>query len=87
MSEENENPVTFEPSEGAGKYVIVFDPLDGSSNIDVNVGGGTIFSILRRSARPTGGSSPEAALQPGVKQVAAGYVMYGSSTILVYTAG
>ncbi len=63
---------------------MVFDPLDGSSNIDVNVCVGTIFSILRR---PDGAHGEAAVLQSGWKQVAAGYVVYGSSTIFVYTAG
>ena len=66
---------------------MVFDPLDGSSNIDVNVSVGTMFSILRRSGVPMNGDPLKAALQPGYKQVAAGYVVYGSSTIFVYTAG
>jgi len=83
VSEENEQPVTIDRSE-SGKYIIVFDPLDGSSNIDVNVSVGTIFSILRR---PEGTHGEAAVLQPGWKQVAAGYVVYGSSTIFVYTAG
>jgi len=83
VSEENEEPVTIDHT-GSGKYIIVFDPLDGSSNIDVNVSVGTIFSILRRT---DGASAEKAALQPGVKQLAAGYVVYGSSTIFVYTAG
>jgi len=83
VSEENEEPVTIDHT-GTGKYIIVFDPLDGSSNIDVNVSVGTIFSILRRT---DGASAEKAALQPGVKQLAAGYVVYGSSTIFVYTAG
>ena len=83
VSEENEQPVTIDRSED-GKYIIVFDPLDGSSNIDVNVSVGTIFSILRR---PEGTHGVAAVLQPGWKQVAAGYVVYGSSTIFVYTAG
>ena len=84
-SEENEHPVASNLS-STGKYVVVFDPLDGSSNIDVNVSVGTTFSIL---ARPDGLSVDPAAdvLQPGYKQLAAGYVVYGSSTILVYTAG
>jgi fructose-1,6-bisphosphatase I len=83
VSEENEQPVTIDHT-ATGKYIVVFDPLDGSSNIDVNVSVGTIFSILRR----TDGEHGEAAvLQPGYKQVAAGYVVYGSSTIFVYTAG
>ena len=81
ISEENEKPVEFDrPGDGA-KYVVVFHPLDGSSNIDVNVSVGTTFSILRRTPGGRG------ALQPGHRQVAAGYVVYGSSTILVYTAG
>lgn len=83
VSEENEQPVTIDRSE-TGKYIVVFDPLDGSSNIDVNVSVGTIFSILRR---PDGVHGEAAVLQPGWKQVAAGYVVYGSSTIFVYTAG
>ena len=87
VSEENEAPVTFDRTGGAGKYVIVFDPLDGSSNIDVNVSVGTIFSVLRRPDGLRGGDPASAVLQPGTKQVAAGYVVYGSSTILIYTAG
>jgi len=83
VSEENEQPVTIDRSE-TGKYVVVFDPLDGSSNIDVNVSVGTIFSIMRR---PENVGGVAAALQPGWKQVAAGYVVYGSSSIFVYTAG
>jgi fructose-1,6-bisphosphatase I len=87
-SEENEEPVIVERDRRHGKYVVVFDPLDGSSNIDVNVSVGTIFSILRRPADPTGARDPNAdVLQPGVKQVAAGYVVYGSSCMLVYTTG
>jgi fructose-1,6-bisphosphatase I len=69
-----------------GEYVVVYDPLDGSSNIDVNVSIGSIFSILKRKT-----TNPEATiedfLQPGTEQVCAGYVIYGSSTMLVYTAG
>ncbi|MEO6146826.1 MAG: class 1 fructose-bisphosphatase [Sulfuriferula sp.] len=69
-----------------GKYLLVFDPLDGSSNVDVNISVGTIFSILRC---PGEGDSPtaESFLQPGTKQVAAGYALYGSSTMLVLTTG
>lgn len=69
-----------------GKYLLVFDPLDGSSNVDVNISVGTIFSILRC---PGEGDAPtaESFLQPGVKQVAAGYALYGSSTMLVLTTG
>ncbi len=70
------------------KYVLLFDPLDGSSNIDANVSIGTIFSIYKRIT-PNDGSpgTLEDCLQPGDKQVAAGYIVYGSSTIFVYTAG
>jgi fructose-1,6-bisphosphatase I len=86
VSEEDEEPVTFDRSVETGKYVIVFDPLDGSSNIDVNVNVGTIFSILRKL--PSDTSDLQASiLQPGHTQVAAGYVVYGPSTVLVYTTG
>ena len=84
VSEEDEEPVTFDRSPEKGKYIVIFDPLDGSSNIDVNVNVGTIFSIHKRL--PT--DSLEASiLQQGTKQVAAGYVVYGPSTVLVYTTG
>ncbi len=86
VSEENEQPVTFNRDPETGKYIVVFDPLDGSSNIDVNVNVGTIFSILRRLP-PADGSLESSLLQPGVRQVAAGYVLYGPSTVLVYTTG
>jgi len=85
-SEENDEHITFDhPISRSGKYVVAMDPLDGSSNIDVNVSIGTIFSIYRRL-------DPEKVtlddfLQPGNQQVAAGYVVYGSSTMLVYTTG
>src|SRR5688500_5796493 len=69
-----------------GKYCLLFDPLDGSSNIDVNVPVGTIFSVVRKITRGTRGEM-EDMLQPGRRQVAAGYVIYGSSTMLVYTTG
>ncbi|MGQ0642181.1 MAG: class 1 fructose-bisphosphatase [Gemmatimonadaceae bacterium] len=69
-----------------GKYVLLFDPLDGSSNIDVNVPVGTIFSVMRKITRGVRGEM-EDMLQPGRRQVAAGYVIYGSSTMLVYTTG
>ena len=84
VSEEDEEPVTFERELDKGKYVIVFDPLDGSSNIDVNVNVGTIFSVHRRRAE---GELMESILQAGTEQVAAGYVVYGPSTVLVYTTG
>jgi fructose-1,6-bisphosphatase I len=86
-SEENEQPLLAHGGSPNAKYIVVFDPLDGSSNIDVNVSVGTTFSILRRT-RPL--DKPVAAaevLQPGNKQVAAGYVLYGSSTMLVYSSG
>lgn len=87
-SEENADPVIVERDRKHGKHVVVFDPLDGSSNIDVNVSVGTIFSILRREPDPTGTRDVLAdVLQPGYQQVAAGYVVYGSSTMLVYSAG
>lgn len=87
-SEENDNFVAFESEMSKkGKYVVLFDPLDGSSNIDVNVSIGTIFSIFRRTS-PIGELANEAdMLQKGSEQVAAGYVLYGSSTMLVYTTG
>jgi fructose-1,6-bisphosphatase I len=87
-SEENDEFVAFS-SETAqkGNYVVLFDPLDGSSNIDVNVSIGTIFSIYRRIS-PNGTPATLAdMLQTGDHQVAAGYVLYGSSTILVYSTG
>lgn len=85
VSEENEEPVTFDRAPETGKYIVIFDPLDGSSNIDVNVSIGTIFSVLRC---PEGVTPDEQAfLQPGSKQVAAGFAVYGPSTILVLTVG
>lgn len=84
VSEENDEPVTFNRAPETGRYIIVFDPLDGSSNIDVNVNVGTIFSILRRAENE---DLEKAVLQPGYRQVAAGYVLYGPSTVMVYTAG
>ena len=86
VSEEDEEPVTFNRDPETGKYIIVFDPLDGSSNIDVNVNVGTIFSVLRRLP-PEHGTLDESVLQQGLRQVAAGYVVYGPSTVLVYTTG
>ncbi|HTQ39221.1 MAG TPA: class 1 fructose-bisphosphatase [Pirellulales bacterium] len=86
-SEENDDPVMFEGRAESGKYIVVVDPLDGSSNIDVNVGVGTIFSILLQSPIVSRDHPHAAVLQPGVRQIAAGYVVYGSSTILVYTSG
>ena len=83
-SEEAEHPLFLAPHEARGPYVVLFDPLDGSSNIDVGITIGTIFSIYRAL-------SPDATLsdllQSGSRQVAAGYALYGSSTLFVYTAG
>ena len=69
------------------KYIVCMDPLDGSSNIDVNVSIGTIFSIYRRKSEIGTPSTEEDFVQPGTDQVAAGYILYGSSTMLVYTTG
>lgn len=85
ISEENEGVVRLN-NEG-GKYIIYLDPLDGSSNSDVNVSIGSIFSIYLRPTRHDGKLREEDALQEGVRQVAAGYVLYGSSTIMAYTTG
>ena len=86
-SEEEEGIIEIPPQFKCGKYVLLFDPLDGSSNIDVNVPVGTIFSVLRRVTPGTGQGTVTDMLQPGVMQVAAGYVIYGSSTMMVYTTG
>jgi fructose-1,6-bisphosphatase I len=85
-SEEMDDPLPIPAMYPKGKYLILFDPLDGSSNIDVNVSVGTIFSILRA---PEGCENPtlEDYLQPGVKQVCAGYAVYGPATMLVLTSG
>ncbi len=87
-SEEEEQFVKFEETKNLeGKYVVLIDPLDGSSNIDVNVSVGTIFSIYRRVSPVGSHVTEEDFLQPGHKQIAAGYVIYGSSTMLVYSSG
>ncbi len=87
-SEEDDNPIVVDRDREHGKYVVVFDPLDGSSNIDVNVSVGTIFSILPREPDPAGTREPlKDVLQPGRRQLAAGYIVYGSSTMIVYTTG
>ncbi len=86
-SEENEGLITYNNATSQkGKYVVAMDPLDGSSNIEVNVPIGTIWSIYRRISE-SGPGTIEDVLQEGVKQVAAGYLIYGSSTMLVYTTG
>ncbi len=85
-SEEAETIIPVPDNYPVGKYVVLYDPLDGSSNIDVNGAVGTIFSIYRRVSLEGRGSLADV-LQPGCKQVSAGYVIYGSSTMLVYTTG
>jgi fructose-1,6-bisphosphatase I len=86
VSEEAAEPIVPGPEHPRGHYVVLFDPLDGSSNIDINITIGTIFSIHRKVS--TGAESTMAdLLQPGDRQVAAGYVVYGSSTMFVYTTG
>jgi fructose-1,6-bisphosphatase I len=85
-SEESEDIIPIPEKFKAGEYVVIFDPLDGSSNIDVNVSIGTIFSIHRKKSKGERGVL-EDCLQAGSEQVAAGYVLYGSSTMLVYTSG
>lgn len=86
-SEEEEDVIPIPDAFPKGKYVLVFDPLDGSSNIDVNVSLGTIFGIYRRLSPDEGPTSLDDILQPGRNLVAAGYIVYGSSTMLVYTTG
>jgi fructose-1,6-bisphosphatase I len=85
-SEETKDLIPIPAEFEVGKYTLAFDPLDGSSNIDANVNVGTIFSAHRR-VTPSGRGTEKDLLQSGRKQVAAGYVMYGSSTMLVYTTG
>jgi fructose-1,6-bisphosphatase I len=85
-SEENADTIPIPSRYPKGKYVLIFDPLDGSSNIDVNVTIGTIFSIHRKRSDEEDGVLSDV-LQPGHKQVAAGYFIYGSSTMMVYTTG
>ena len=85
-SEENEGTI-IPPKNESGKYVLLFDPLDGSSNIDVNVSVGTIFSIYRLTGDDPSKADINDCLQKGSQQVAAGYVIYGSSVVMVYTTG
>src|SRR5262245_46765191 len=87
VSEEAEEPHLIKETGESGKYIVLFDPLDGSSNINANVSIGTIFSILARDPKVDSTDVLAHVLQPGHKQVAAGYVVYGSSTVLAYTAG
>ncbi len=88
-SEENDDFIIIpgKKKDNRNKYVVLMDPLDGSSNIDVNVSVGTIFSIYRRVSEIGTPVTKEDFLQPGNKQVAAGYIIYGTSTMLVYTTG
>jgi fructose-1,6-bisphosphatase I len=84
-SEEDDEPRVLLEAEKGGKYIVMFDPLDGSSNIDTCVPVGTIFTVLRNP--PEIASTEKSVLQPGTEQIAAGYVLYGSSTVLVLTTG
>lgn len=88
-SEEEDDFITIKGQNATNenKYVVLIDPLDGSSNIDVNVSVGTIFSVYRRVTEPGTPVELRDFLQPGIKQVAAGYIVYGTSTMLVYTTG
>jgi fructose-1,6-bisphosphatase I len=86
VSEEHEDLIDIPPHYDTGNYVLIYDPLDGSSNIDVNVSIGTIFSIHRKYTRGERGTIDDV-LQEGKRLLAAGYVIYGSSTMMVYTTG
>jgi len=85
IPEENDGVVCL--NRNGGKYIVYLDPLDVSSNIDVYVSIGSIFSVYMRQPRYETDLVEEDALQPGIRQVAAGYVLYGSSTIMAYTSG
>ncbi len=84
-SEEQDEPVVLRPRSDGGRYCVVVDPLDGSSNVDVAVSVGTIFSILENDQPDE--TTDQAPLQPGTRQLAAGYVLYGSSVVMVFTMG
>jgi len=86
-SEENADLIEIPPAFPTGDYVLIFDPLDGSSNVDSNVSIGTIFSIYRRKSPSQSSVVLSDLLQKGTEQVAAGYFIYGSSTMMVYTTG
>ena len=86
-SEERAEPVRIDPKYPRGKYVLQFDPLDGSSNIDVNTTIGTIFSVHRRVSEGGGDGEMRDLLQPGKDIIAAGYIVYGSSSMFVYSSG
>jgi fructose-1,6-bisphosphatase I len=85
-SEENEDPIPIPTRYPKGRYVLMFDPLDGSTNIDVNISIGTIFSVHRRLSE-AGEPGLIDCLQPGRTQLAAGYIIYGSSCMFVFTTG
>lgn len=88
MASEEVNDVILIPKQyGCGKYVLLFDPLDGSSNIDANISVGSIFSIHRKISGDKQPAGLADCLQPGYKQVGAAYIVYGSSTMMVYSAG
>ena len=87
VSEEDDEPVILRELNAEAKYIVLFDPLDGSSNIDVNVSIGTIFSVLQRREGIEAGKVMDHILQPGFRQIAAGYVIYSSSTVMAYTTG
>jgi len=87
VSEEDDEPHIIKDFVDKARYIVLFDPLDGSSNIDVNVSIGTIFSILQRRPDVEAARVMDHILQPGYQQVAAGYVLYSSSTVLTYTTG
>lgn len=87
VSEEDDEPHVLSDQPDSGKYIVLFDPLDGSSNINANVNIGTIFSIMERDPKRNSEDMKSQVLQPGYRQVAAGYVVYGSSTVLAYTSG
>jgi fructose-1,6-bisphosphatase I len=87
VSEEDDEPRILKELDATAKYIVLFDPLDGSSNIDVNVSIGTIFSILQRREDCDASNALDHILQPGYEQVAGGYVVYSSSTVMAYTTG
>lgn len=87
VSEEDDEPRILKELDAEAKYIVLFDPLDGSSNIDVNVSIGTIFSVLQRREGVEAGKVMDHILQAGHQQIAAGYVVYSSSTVMVYTTG
>lgn len=87
VSEENADFIEIPRQYPVGDYILIFDPLDGSANIDANVSIGTIFSIFRRTSFTQQAVTLDEILQKGSMQVAAGYIIYGSSTMMVYTAG